>query len=115
MAFRNSLIHRKYLLPLLLTVSVFFISQGIYLPNFSTLHQASLCKVRQAKPRSLVVVKDHVKSPQTRVVKSAPDFDLGRKVGVISHQSFELSAFNLEGHPAVSFLHCTVPARAPPA
>ena len=113
--FGTCLTHRKYLLPLLLTVSVFFISQGISVPNFSNLQEAKLSKPKEAKPRSLVVVKDQIKSPQSRVVKTASFFDLCGKIEVINKPNLHFLAFNHESHTAISVLASAIPARAPPA
>jgi hypothetical protein len=113
--FGTCLINRKYLLPLLLTVSVLFISQGIYVPNFSSLQEARLSKRQEAKPRSLVVVKDQIKSSQSRVLKTTPFSDLCSKVDVVDRPISSFPAFNHESPAADSILASTVPARAPPA
>ncbi|MCM0080418.1 hypothetical protein L4X63_02335 [Geomonas sp. Red32] len=115
MAFGISLKYRTYLLPLLLTVSIFFVSQGIHVPTLSSFYEATLSKVSIPKPHSVVLVKDQIKSPQTRVLKAAPHADLGSAVAVILRPVFSLPALTLASHPAFPVFDAAVPSRAPPA
>jgi hypothetical protein len=114
-AFGTFHIHRKYLLPLLLTVSVFFISQGICVPNFSSLQEASISKVLDAKPRSVLLVKHQLKSSQTRVLKTLPYCDLCSQVRGINPPTATLQPSSHESHFVTFLLDSIDPARAPPA
>jgi hypothetical protein len=103
------------MLPLLLAVSVFFISQGISVPNFSNPREARLSRSREVKPRAVVVVKDQVKSPQSRIVKTAQFLDFCGNVGVRNNPSERGVTFHHGYSPVISVSDAAIPARAPPA
>lgn len=107
-------IHNGYLLPLLVAVSVFLISQGISLPDFITPHDAKLSKLTEAK-QACVVVKQQEKTPQTRVVKSAPCFALNHKLEPAYAPVPLANVYQRDSRSATSVLNPTFPARAPPA
>jgi hypothetical protein len=109
------LTNRKYLLPLILTVSVFFISHGISVPNFSNPQEAKLSNPQEAKPRACGIATAKNKSPQSRIVKTAQFFALCSNFNVYNKPTFHILAFNYESDTSISVLNSSIPARAPPA
>lgn len=108
------LANRKFLLPLVLTVTVFFISQGISVPNFSNPQETRLSKPQETKQRPCAVVKAQIKYPQSRAAKTAQFFDLCSNADVFDKPSLHISAFYHESRIAVSVADSAIPARAPP-
>lgn len=107
-------IHRNLLLPLLVAVSVFLVSQGISLPSFANPQKAKLSKLHEVK-QTCIVVKNQDKSPKPRVVKTAPFFDLCGKVECVDRLTFRAAALDPDSRYATSVLPSAVLPRAPPA
>ena len=107
-------IHRNFLLPLLVAVSVFLVSQAISLPSFANPQKAKLSKLHEVK-QTCVVVKNQHKYPKSRIVKTAPFFDLCSKAECDDHPTSPSIAFDLESRSATSVLPSAVLPRAPPA
>lgn len=105
----------RYLLPLLLALSFFFISQGIILPEIYSPSEARLFKPQEVKPLSCIISKEEIKSSHCRIVKAPPFFTLHSKINVTSHQLSYRAVFDQQYHLVVIALDSSIPARAPPA
>jgi hypothetical protein len=106
---------RRYLLPLLVTVSLFFLSQGIILPYLVNPQEARLSKPQEVKPLSCIISKAQLKSSQCRIVKVVPYVTLQRKVEITNRQPSYRTALSQQYHFVGLTLDSSVPARAPPA
>jgi hypothetical protein len=103
------------LLPLLLTVSLFFFSQVIIVPDFLNPQEAKLSKHQEVKTLSCISAKGQIKSPTSRVAKVAQFFELCSTIAVISKPTLRLAACNQTSHFFTTISASTAPARAPPA
>jgi hypothetical protein len=106
--------YRKCLLPLIMALAVFFVSQGTDLPSFGTLESPQLSAPGKAKSSDGAFAKTH-KLSQTKSTKSAQAFALaGDRLRV---QSPAVLVSNcLQPHLSfVSSAVSVVSARAPPA
>lgn len=113
-SFGDLISKRRYLLPLLVTVSFFFFSQGIVLPNLVS-PQEALSKPQEIKWLSCIVGKAQLKSSQCRIVKAVPYVALHRKTEIINQQPSYRTVFDQQFHVVGLAVDPSVPARAPPA
>jgi hypothetical protein len=106
--------YRKCLLPLIMALAVFFVSQGIDLPSFGTLEGPQLCAPRKTKTSDGAFTKSHQKISQTKSTKSAPAYALaGDRIRVKS--PVVLLSNCLQPHCSCASSAATVlSARAPP-
>lgn len=114
-SFGKIYLKRGFLLPLLVTVSFFFFSQGIVLPYLVSPQEARLSKPQEVKPLSCIIGKAQLKSSQFRIVKAVPYVALHRKAEVINQQPSYRTFFNQQFHVVGLAIVSSVPARAPPA
>jgi hypothetical protein len=110
------LIARKYLVPLILALSVLFVSRGISVPNFTCAQEAKLSKLQGAHPAACDIVKSQVKSSShTRVVTAAQFYARCAYVGVTKIPVLHLSVANYGLYSCAVVLNPAIPSRAPPA
>jgi hypothetical protein len=107
--------YKKCLLPLVLAVAVFFISQGIGLPNFSGLQEPLLSAPQHAKDSDSAFVKSLTKVSQTKTTKSANHSAFVGKPVQIKKAVVLVSLCQLPALPFISPVVSVLPARAPPA
>lgn len=106
--------YKKCLLPLIMVLAVFFVSQGIDLPDFGTLESPQLCASQRAKDSHSAFAKTSKKSSQAKTGKSGNAFALvGDPVGV--KNQVVLVSNCPQSHPSfISSAVSLVSARAPP-
>lgn len=63
--------YRKCLLPLIMALAVFFVSQGTELPSFGTLENPQLCASQKVKGADGACAKTPKKFSQTKSTKSS--------------------------------------------
>ena len=107
--------NKKYLLPLVLMAAVFFISQGISVPNFSNPQEPKLSSSQKAKPSSSAVVKSLNQSSQIKNTKTSQFLDLSRNEHQLKNPVVHVSKPQYESHPLISAAVSADSARAPPA
>ena len=106
---------KKYLLPLVMAVAVFFISQGIEIPNFSDLQEPQLSVSQKIKSSDSAVVKTVTKCSQIKTIKTANSWALVDEAFQIKSPAVLVSVFQHQPRLFISAVVSIIPARAPPA
>lgn len=107
--------NKKYLLPLVMAVVVFFISQGIAVPNFNNLEGPQLAGLQKVKSSYNVVVKTLAKCSQIKTTKSDNSFALVDNALRKKNPALPVSVYKHQSHRFISAAVSVIPARAPPA
>jgi len=107
--------NRKYLLPLVMLSAVFFIFQGIRLPDLSNPQEPKLSSSQKVEQSTSAVVKTLLQSTQVKAAKAAQFFDLFTTDHQFKHPVVYISASQFESHSFASATITVRHARAPPA
>lgn len=106
---------KKYLLPLVMAVAVFFISQGIEVPNLGNLQEPQLSASQKTKSSDSDVVTKPIKSTQIKTTKADHSSALVNKKFQIKNSAVPVSVFQHQPLLFISAVVSIIPARAPPA
>ena len=107
--------YKKCLLPLIMAVAVFFVSQGIRLPDFSNLQQPQLSASQKTTSSDSAFVKTVTKAAQTKTSKSVNFFAFASRPVQVNTPAVLVSDCQQQPRPFISSVVSIIPARAPPA
>jgi hypothetical protein len=105
----------KYLLPLVMLAAVFFIFQGISVPNLPNLQEPKLSSPQKAKPSTSAVIKTLLQSSQFKVTKTTQYLDLFSNYHHFKNPAAHLSFLRNDPNSFSFSAVPTFPARDPPA
>lgn len=106
---------KKFMLPLILAVAVFFVTQGIELPNFNDLLEPQLSLSQKSNGFDNAVVKTLTKCSHVKSVKNVNFFALLNNAFQINSPVVPVTVFQHQSQSFVSSVVSIIPARAPPA
>jgi hypothetical protein len=107
--------YKKCLLPLIIAVAVFFISQGISLPSFTNPEEPLLSASQIAKTSDSAFVKTLTKCSHVKAAKSSNSSALVANPVQTKAPVVLASDYPQQTRPFISAFVSVVPARAPPA
>jgi hypothetical protein len=107
--------YKKCLLPLILVLAVFFVSQGMSLPNLSQLQEPRLSAPQNIKSSDSVFVKALTKVSQTKTTKSVNHSAFVDRPVQVKSAAVLVSLCQLPARPFIASVVSVIPARAPPA
>lgn len=106
---------KKFLLPLILAVAVFFVTQGIEVPSFSGLQDSNLSASQKTNGSDSVVVKTLTKCSHIKSSKNVNFLALVNNAFQVNNPALPATVLQCQSQPFISSVVSIIPARAPPA